>query len=97
MENKNLGDFIRETYLKKLKESNSLSAMDFEDAIHLGIKWQKEHTDGIEEVFRKHSKDLNRIEVIDYSKGGRAYTNYSVRGVEISLQDNNETLKVFIK
>lgn len=38
---------------------------------------------------------INRVEVIDES--GRAYTNYSVDKCELSLQDDDRTLKVFVK
>jgi hypothetical protein len=38
--------------------------------------------------------NCNRVEVID--KNGRAYTNYNCQ-CEISMQDDNKTLKIFIK
>jgi len=64
----------------------------------MGVQWQKEQTElEVKELIKEQTKNLNRIEVVDYTKGGRAYTNYSVRGVQISFQDNNETLKVFVK
>lgn len=44
-------------------------------------------------------KDVNRFEVIDDT--GRAYVKGSIYGspvsVELSLQDDNRTLKVFVK
>jgi hypothetical protein len=42
---------------------------------------------------------INRVEVIQHSEpfNGRAYTNYRAKDVEIQFQDNNETLKVFLK
>lgn len=40
-------------------------------------------------------KDCNRIEIIEKDKG-RQYTNYNVKDVEISFQDDNRTLKIFI-
>ena len=39
--------------------------------------------------------DVSRVEIIDST--GRAYVNLDVTSVEISLQDNARTLKVFIK
>jgi hypothetical protein len=89
-----LGDFIRREYMEHSKNDLTLGAMDFERAIRLGVQWQKqqEHEDLLQKTAH-----LNRVEVIDYSKGGRAYTNYSVRGVELSFQDNDETLKIFVK
>lgn len=38
---------------------------------------------------------VNRVEVIDDT--GRAYVNKSVLEVELVLQDENQTLKLFIK
>lgn len=46
-------------------------------------------------LINKFWGQVNRIEVID-SKG-RSYTNYDVKGFELSLQDDNRTLKIFIK
>ena len=37
---------------------------------------------------------VNRLEVIDTV--GRKFVNYDVNNIEISLQDNNKTLKLFI-
>ena len=37
---------------------------------------------------------LTRVEVID--EKGRAYTNMSCEGVQISMQDGGRTLKVFL-
>jgi hypothetical protein len=43
--------------------------------------------------------DVNRVEVIQHSApyNGRAYTNYNAKDVELQLQDNNKTLKIFLK
>ncbi len=63
-----------------------------------GARWQRDQiATEAKEVVKEYTKNLNRVEVVDYSRGGRAYTNYSVKGVQISFQDNNETLKVFVK
>lgn len=40
------------------------------------------------------TRNVTRVEVIDHT--GRAYTKYNVADVEISLQDDNRTLKIFI-
>lgn len=45
----------------------------------------------LEQLFPK----VTRVEVIDSS--GRAYTQYNVKDVQISIQDNERTLKVFLK
>ncbi len=39
-------------------------------------------------------KKVTRVEVID--ENGRAYTNWNVKEVIASLQDNERTLKLFI-
>ena len=41
---------------------------------------------------------INRVEVIQYSApyNGRAYTNYNAKDVEISIQDNGKTIKIFL-
>jgi hypothetical protein len=43
--------------------------------------------------------DVNRVEVIQHSPpyNGRVYTNYDAKDVELQLQDNNKTLKIFLK
>ena len=41
------------------------------------------------------SSKVTRVEVID--QDGRSYTNWNIHNkVEVSLQDDNKTLKVFI-
>ena len=44
-------------------------------------------------------RKVNRVEVIQHSPpyNGRAYTNYNAKEVEIQIQDNGKTLKVFLK
>ena len=44
---------------------------------------------------KKHLPDtITRVEVMD--KDGRAYGKYKVKKVEMQLQDDNRTLKVFV-
>jgi hypothetical protein len=48
--------------------------------------------------FHSHLTDLshvNRVEVID--DNGRSYTEYKAKEVQLSIQDNGETLKIFLK
>ena len=40
-------------------------------------------------------KNFNRVELIDNT--GRKYVKYNVENVELSLQDDDKTLKVFVK
>jgi len=43
--------------------------------------------------------NANRVEVIQHSEpyNGRAYTNYNAKDVEVQLQDDGKTLKIFLK
>jgi hypothetical protein len=52
----------------------------------------------LSEYLNDLSQNINRVEVIQHSPpyNGRAYTNREAKHVEISLQDNNETLKIFL-
>ena len=43
----------------------------------------------------KNLDKINRVEVIDET--GRAYTNYTVKEAKLSFQDDDRTLKIFIK
>ena len=55
-----------------------------------GAKWQTE---------QNNTSKVNRVEVIQHSLpyNGRAYTNYNAKNVEIQFQDDNTTLKIFLK
>lgn len=46
-----------------------------------------------ESVFNR----INRLEVIDSKKGGRAYVNNDVKELKLSFQDKDKTLKLFVK
>jgi hypothetical protein len=53
-------------------------------------KWQQDQNDTLK---------VTRVEVIQHSPpfNGRAYTNYNAKDVEIQLQDDGKTLKIFLK
>lgn len=53
-------------------------------------KWEKE---------QNNTSKVRRVEVIQHSPpfNGRAYTNYNAKDVEIQLQDDYKTLKIFLK
>jgi hypothetical protein len=55
-----------------------------------GAKWQTE---------QNNTSKVNRVEVIQHSEpyNGRAYTNYNVNNVDIQIQDDGKTLKIFLK
>ena len=46
--------------------------------------------DDIEELL----KTVTRVEVIDHN--GRSYTNWEASDVQLSFQDDNQTLKIFM-
>jgi hypothetical protein len=71
----------------------------------LDLEWLKRFNQAKEmekqqlsEYLNELSRNINRVEVIQHSPpyNGRAYTNREAKHVEISLQDNNETLKIFL-
>ncbi len=53
----------------------------------------------MEEQQQNDTSKVTRVEVIQHSEpyNGRAYTNYNAKDVEIQLQDDNKTLKIFLK
>ena len=53
----------------------------------------------IEKEQMLNTSKINRVEVIQHSEpyNGRAYVNNNAKDVEIQFQDNNETLKIFLK
>lgn len=57
--------------------------------------WYANMTNPSSARFRSPYHDVTRVEVIDAD--GRSYTNHKVQNVELSLQDDGRTLKVFIK
>jgi len=63
---------------------------DYKDGFIEGAKWQQEFND---------TSQVTRVEVIQHSEpyNGRAYTNYNAKEVEIQLQDDGKTLKIFLK
>jgi hypothetical protein len=94
MERETLGDFIRRSYLEKIGEMPAICAQDFEDAIYLGVQWQKDQAE-IEAAEKLAGVD--RVEVIDFSKGGRAYSNSNAKDVEVEFQDAGKTMKIFVR
>ena len=48
---------------------------------------------------KKMYSDVTRVEVIQHSEpyNGRAYSNYNAREVEVQLQDDGKTIKIFLK
>ncbi len=76
-------EYWNETHTQEVK-SNFLTAFE------LGAKWQQEFND---------TSQVTRVEVIQHSEpyNGRVYTNYNAKEVEIQLQDDGKTLKIFLK
>jgi hypothetical protein len=67
----------------------------FQTVFSLAKEMEKQQ---LSEYLNGLSRNINRVEVIQHSPpyNGRAYTNREAKHVEISLQDNNETLKIFL-
>ena len=93
MERESLGNFIRRAYLEKIGEMPAICAQDFEDAIYLGVQWQKDQAE-IEAA--EKLAGVYRVEVIDFSKG-RAYSNSNAKDVEVEFQDAGKTMKIFVR
>jgi len=57
------------------------------------------HAKEMEKEQMLNTSKINRVEVIQHSEpyNGRAYANNNAKDVEIQFQDNNETLKIFLK
>ena len=66
----------------------------------MGIRFQKVMTDKIDvsdlgKMFDMAFPDVDRVEIIDSQ--GRSYVNIDVKECGLMLQDNNKTLKLFLK
>jgi|694.fasta_scaffold69998_11 hypothetical protein len=61
----------------------------------LVVKQAKE----MEKQQKLDASNVNRVEVIQHSEpiNGRAYVNNNAKDVQIQFQDNNKTLKIFLK
>jgi len=72
----------------EMHESNNYQALKL--GFKEGTRWQAEQYD---------TSNVTRVEVIQHSEpyNGRSYTNYNAKDVEIQLQDNGKTLKIFLK
>jgi hypothetical protein len=75
-----------EKYNSQFVSQNEFAIEDFIN----GAKWQAEQND---------TSKVTRVEVIQHSPpfNGRAYTNYNAKDVEIQLQDDGRTLKIFLR
>jgi Icc-related predicted phosphoesterase len=80
-------------------ESKEISKREFITMKHNIFYQAKEiEKQQLSEYLNGLSQNINRVEVIQHSPpyNGRAYTNREAKHIEISLQDNNETLKIFL-
>ena len=70
--------------------SNQTIRDDSEKSFIEGAKWMQEQND---------TSKVTRVEVIQHSPpyNGRAFTKYNAKDVEIQLQDDGRTLKIFLK
>lgn len=66
--------------------------------IHKSKKeYKRERVDISEALSQFHSEkeEVIRVEVID--SNGRQYVNYNVNSIEVSMQDEDKTMKIFVK
>lgn len=110
--NKEMKQIFTQTELEKIKEYANLSLQnlsgreDIEEIFNAGIdagieeflEQLQSSSDKQKELQTDMSK-VSRVEVIQHSKpyNGRAYSNYNAKDVEIQLQDEGKTLKIFLK
>jgi hypothetical protein len=97
---------VKEKALEYQRNASNLFNKDT-DGLEYAFDWSitKEECDYWHEWFNSSSpkkimySEVNRVEVIQHSPpfNGRAYTHYNAREVEIQLQDNGNTLKIFLK
>jgi hypothetical protein len=80
---------MKQTAVEWLQEALSLT---FEQEMQFEGLFQQ-----AKEMENNTSK-VRRVEVIQHSEpyNGRAYTNYDAKEVEIQLQDDGKTLKIFL-
>jgi LAS superfamily LD-carboxypeptidase LdcB len=112
MKKSELTKLIKEELKKVLKEEAATSVMRSHPGMVEEIIEMLKHIDidgetmqyilkavGMEEQMQQSFANVNRVEVIQHSEpyNGRAYTNYNAKDVEIQLQDDNKTLKIFLK
>jgi Icc-related predicted phosphoesterase len=78
-------------WLEEIASKGFISPEKFEQAKEMEKQQLSKYLDNL-------SQNINRVEVIQHSRpyNGRAYTNREAKHVEIILQDNNETLKIFL-
>ena len=81
-------------WLEKIRQGQKEQSFDdyeWEIAFNYAKEMEKEQM--------LNTSKINRVEVIQHSEpyNGRAYVNNNAKDVEIQFQDNNETLKIFLK
>lgn len=75
-----------------LSQSGPITEDDFDSL----VKQAKEMEE--KQAIDKYS-NVSRLEVIQHSDpyNGRAYTNYNAKDVDLQIQDEGKTLKIFLK
>ena len=81
---------LRKVFSEKLERTGSFDAA-FTKAVW--VAFQDGMKEGLQEA-RDMGTAVTRLEVID--QDGRSYVNNRVTSVELSMQDENRTLKLFI-
>lgn len=95
---KELVDMEDISYIGEVSNSTARSLVK-ESMENLLNTFVKELLSNPQDFLNELSKKTNRLEVINHNSGkpvGRVYTNYHCKSVELSFQDKNKTLKIFI-
>jgi hypothetical protein len=78
-----------EWYFKQMQSKEHFTQDEFDSIYEQAKEMEKQQS----------FENVNRVEVIQHSEpyNGRVYTNYNAKDVELQLQDNGKTLKIFLK
>lgn len=86
---------MKQETLEKVAETSAIEQFEAGNSAYIlgfieDAKWQQEQND---------TSKVTRVEVIQHSPlyNGRAYTNCNAKDVEIQFQDDDKTLKIFVK
>lgn len=96
-----ISNYIKDDYIKSLVELVEKIQNDFRypnsegesDKIRYAQRFETEFNALLDEF--RYGQSVTRLEVID--NNGRSYTNWKVEDLELSLQDQGRTLKIFAR
>jgi hypothetical protein len=82
-----------------LQEMINIVQMDMNNGVEISMSVFMNMLKKAKDIEEQHNIDtsnVNRVEVIQYING-RVYVNNNAKNVEIQFQDDNKTLKIFLK